>query len=392
MKRVFILILPLFLLTGCYNYQEMNKLGIITATEINKVNDNYEIVAQIVNPKNQSDASSTNQPAFITYSDSGRTIHEAYRKLISKSSRKIYGTHMQILIIKDSLAMEDMSDILDFYFRNIEIRKEFYVLIDTTSSDNDNKLLEVLTPLTNLSSQNILNTLESDNKYTSVSNLVSFNNLMDIYLDDHKELVLPTIYVKGEADLGDSEENIQKSNSNADLSLGNLAIFKNHKMLGILSKSESITVNLLKSESKEILFTFNCSDDKYASSKVVIDKVNIDIDTSNFMVNIDIKGDANLTEYTCSDNLDDNNSINKLNNILNDSFMSSIRNDIYTINTKYNSDVYGFRDMIYKKDYKYYNKVKDDYYNKVFNNLKYNITSSINLTNKGNLHGGIYGK
>lgn len=389
MKKYFILILPLFLLTGCYNYQEMNKLGIITATEIRKDSEGYKIIAQIVNPKNQSDASSTNQPAFITYSASGKTIHDAYRNLISKSSRKVYGTHMQLLIIKDSLAMEDMSDILDFYFRNIEIRKEFYVLIDTSNYDSDN-LLEVLTPLTNLSSQNILNTLESDNKYTSVSNLVSFNDLMDIYLDSHKELVLPTIYVNGDINEGDSEDNIEKSSSYADLILGNLAIFKDYKMVGILSKSESITVNLLKNESKEILFTFNCSNDKYASSKIVIDKVDIDIDTSNLMVNIDIKGDANLTEYTCSDNLDDNNSINKLNDILNDKFVNTISDDIYSINSKYNSDIYRFRDMIYKKDYKFYNSIKDNYYDKIFNNLKFNITSSINLTNKGNLHGGIY--
>ena len=39
MKKTLILLLPLLLLSGCYNYQEMNDLGIITATEINKEND-----------------------------------------------------------------------------------------------------------------------------------------------------------------------------------------------------------------------------------------------------------------------------------------------------------------------------------------------------------------
>lgn len=392
MKKIIILLIPLFTLTGCYNYQEMNELGIITATEVDKKDDEYEITSQIVNPKNQTDTTSANQPAFITYTAQGKTIHEAYRNLIKKASRKIYGTHMQILIIKDTLAKEDMENILDFYFRNIEIRKEFYVLIDTTEQNNEDKLLEVLTPLTNLSSQNILNTLESDNKYTSVSTLVTFNDLMDIYLDKHKELVLPTIYIQGNPKEAEKESNIQSSTSNADLSLGNLAIFKDQKMLGILSHSESMTVNLLKNEAKEMLITFKCNETKYASSKIIIDKVKIDIDTNNLKVDITINGTADLTEYTCNNSLESEKDFQKVNQKLNNYLTSTTNTDIKNINEKYNSDIYGFRDIIYKKNYKYYNTIKDDYYNKVFKNLKYNVKSNITLQTKGNLHGGIYDK
>ena len=392
MKKTLILLLPLLLLSGCYNYQEMNDLGIITATEINKENDEFKITVQVVNPKKQSDASSANQPAFISYTSTGKTIHEAYRNLIQKISRKIYAMHMQVLIIKDNLAKENLSEMLDFYFRNVEVRKEFYVLIDTTENNNNDKLLEILTPLTNLSSQNILNTLESDNKYISISNLITFNDLMDTYLDEHKELVLPTIYIKGNEQIGDEETNIEKTSSDSDLHLGNLAIFKDEKMLGILSREESITVNLIKGEAKEMLITFNCNENKFASSKVILDKPKIEIDIKKLQVNIIIKGNADLTEYTCNDNLNNAKVIKEINNKLNKHYVDIINNSIKNINKKYNSDVYGFRNMIYKKDYKYYNQIKDDYYNKVFNNLNFNIKSDINLITKGNLLGGTYEK
>lgn len=392
MKKTLILLLPLLLLSGCYNYQEMNDLGIITATEINKENDEYKITVQVVNPKKQSDASSANQPAFISYTSTGKTIHEAYRNLIQKISRKIYAMHMQVLIIKDNLAKENLSEMLDFYFRNVEVRKEFYVLIDTTENNNNDKLLEILTPLTNLSSQNILNTLESDNKYISISNLITFNDLMDTYLDEHKELVLPTIYIKGNEQIGDEETNIETTSSDSDLHLGNLAIFKDEKMLGILSREESITVNLIKGEAKEMLITFNCNENKFASSKVILDKPKIEIDIKKLQVNIIIKGNADLTEYTCNDNLNNAKVIKEINNKLNKHYVDIINNSIKNINKKYNSDVYGFRNMIYKKDYKYYNQIKDDYYNKVFNNLNFNIKSDINLITKGNLLGGTYEK
>ena len=393
MKKILILLLPLFLATGCYNYQELNKLGIITATEIDKINDEFVITVQIVNPKKQTDASSSNQPAFITYSSTGRTVHEAYRNLIQKTSRKIYGTHMQILIVKENLARNDLKSILDFYFRNIEIRKEFYVLVDTTKSEDlpENKsLLDILTPLTNLSSQNIVDTLLSDNKYISVSNLVTFNELMDSYLDEHKEILLPTIRVSGDIDYGDEKENLGKTNSTTDIEIGNMAIFKDNKMIGILSKDESITSNLINNTSKEILMNFKCDNEKYASAKVIIRKTDVKINEKEYSVDIKIKGNADLTEYSCSDDLDSTKVVSEINNKLNMHFVNTMKDNIRSINELYNSDIYGFRDMVYKKKLSFYNTIKDDYYKNFFDKLSYNVTAEIRLVSKGNLHGGTY--
>lgn len=392
MRKIIFLLIPLFFLTGCYNYQELNKLGIITATEINKVDNEFEITVQIVNPKKQTDITSANQPAFITYTSRGKTVHDAYRNLIQKTSRKIYAVHMQLLIIKADLAKEDMKSIFDFYFRNIEIRKEFYVLIDTTKDGVEEEILDILTPLTNLSSQNIIDTLESDSKFVSVSNLVSFNDLMDAFLDEHKEFVLPTIYSYGNLDEGDNRNNLESSKTSADLKIGNLAIFKGSKMLGVLSKQESITVNLLNNNANEILVSFKCDNKNYASAKVTAGKADINVDTDNMLVNIDVNGKADLTEYGCSDDLDNIEVINVVNDKLNDYFKNNIKDNILNINTLYNSDIYGIRNIVYKKDFRFYNTIKDNYYNDFFNRLDYNIKSNIKLITKGNLHGGTYEK
>ena len=47
-------ILPLliiFLLTGCYDHKELNTIAIMTATEINKVDNEFVVKAQVVNPQ-----------------------------------------------------------------------------------------------------------------------------------------------------------------------------------------------------------------------------------------------------------------------------------------------------------------------------------------------------
>ena len=390
MKKLILLILPLLLLTGCYNYRELNELAIATAVEVNKIEDEFHLLVQVANPKNPKDASSSNQPQFVTYEGKGKTIQEAFRNITKESSTKIYGMHIQLLIITENIAKEELSSMLDFFFRNTEIRKEFYVLVDTTK--NDDQLLKILTPVTNLSSQNILNSLETNNKHMGISNLVTFNDLMDIYLDDNKELTLPTIYIEGNYKEGKTEENLKSTEANANLILGNTAIFKDEKLLGYLSKEQSIAVNIINNNVKDVLITHECNKNKYTTEEITFDKADIKIDLKKLKVTINIKGSGYIAEYACEGDLTKEKTINKIKNNLNNYIEKELKKTITEINQKYNTDIYNFKDMIYKQDPNYFNKIKNNYYKEIFNRLTYEINSNIELQGKGNILGGTYEK
>ena len=217
--------------------------------------------------------------------------------------------HVQLLIITENIAKEDLTSMLDFFFRNTEIRKEFYVLVDTTKSND--KLLNVLTPVTNLSSQSIMDTLETNNKFLGISNLVTFNDLMDIYLDDNKELVLPTIYMTGNYEEGKNEEILKETDTETKIFLGNIAIFKDEKLLGYLTKDESITVNFIKNEINDTLITQECSENKYTTSEITLDKTDIKIDLKKLEVKINITGSGYIAEYGCEEDLTKEKTIKK---------------------------------------------------------------------------------
>ena len=125
MKKLLLLIPLLLLLSGCYNYRELNDLTIVSAISINKIDDKYDVTAQVVNPKKEQDTSSSNEPDFITYNSEGKSIQEAFRLIVKESPKKMYGAQMQILIIDENIAKENLKDILDFLARDPEIRKEF---------------------------------------------------------------------------------------------------------------------------------------------------------------------------------------------------------------------------------------------------------------------------
>ena len=129
MNKILLLIIPIsLLLTGCYDYKEINSIAIASATEITKENGEYITTIQAINPQAPNKTTVTQAP-FVIYSEKGKTLQEAYRKISLKSSRFIYSSHLQLLIINEELAKEDITEIIDFYIRNPSIRTEFYVAI-----------------------------------------------------------------------------------------------------------------------------------------------------------------------------------------------------------------------------------------------------------------------
>ena len=154
MKKIIILLIPLLLLTGCYDYRELSDLAIITAVSIDKIDNNLEVAIQVVNPKKEQDTTSTNEPDFVTYTSSAKTVQEALRKVVNDSPAKLYGSHMEILIISEEVAKNNLNEILDFFSRDPEPRSEINLFIAKNSNPNDE--LSKITPLINLPSTKIL--------------------------------------------------------------------------------------------------------------------------------------------------------------------------------------------------------------------------------------------
>ena len=67
---------------------------------------------------------------------------------------------------------------------------------------------------------------------------------------------------------------------------------------------------------------------------------------------------------------------------------NKIETSINNIRQNYNSDIFGFLDLIYKQDYKTYKKLKNSWYKGEFKNIKINIKTAINIIGKGNVQEG----
>ena len=375
-KKILIIIIPLlFLLTGCYDYKELNSISILSATEINKIDDEFIVSAQAVNPQ-APDKTSNAQAPFIIYTGRGKTIQEAYRSIANESSKFLYLNHIQILIINEKIAKENLDEIVDYFMRSSAIRTEFYVLIG-----RDDNILDIITPINDISSASIKESIENNLKYLGTTSDITFNELVSIMLDKNSEIVLPSIKLINDSKEGENIENTEETKVNAKYELSNLAIFKDDKLIGYLNEEQSKTYNILQNKINNTILTYECDKDKYMSVEIIDSKSSMDV--SNKKANIEVKLSGNLNEYNCSKSLENKKTIEKIEKEFEQKLTESITKNINEVRTEYNSDIFGFLDNIYKKDYKTYKTIKNNWYSSNYQSLELSVNVDLTIIAKG---------
>ena len=376
MFKKILLLLILFTLTGCYDHKELNEIAILTATEINKIDNEYIIKAQVINP--QSKDTVNIQAPFIIYEGKGKTIQEAYRKIKLQSSRFLYPNHLQLIVIDEELAKEDVSQIVDFYLRVPHVRTEFNVIIG-----KEHDILSITTPIDDISATSIVETMKTNNKYLGTTNFVTFNEFANMNIDKNLEVILPSVESVNYNKEAQKTENTENTEIESMYKLSNLAVFKDSKLLGYLTEDESITYNVIKNKVETTLLTYECEKEKYIT--VEITKIKSDISTKNKEIDIKLKMSGNINETMCELSLKEEKNIKKLEKELETYLKNEIDKNIKNIKNKYNSDIFGFLDLIYKTDYKTYKEIKNSWYKDTYKNLKVNLDISIDIIGKGNV-------
>ena len=284
---------------------------------------------------------------------------------------------MEILIINENLAKEDISQIIDFFLRMPDVRTEFNVLIGKSKN-----ILNITTPIDDVSGTSIVETMKTNNKYLGITNFVTFNDFAKMHLNKNSQIILPSIEAINYQEESETTENTEKTKINSIYKLGTLAIFKNQKLQGYLTEDESISYNIIKNKAQAILITYECEKNKYMTVEAT--DIKSKIDTKDKKINITIEMKGNINESNCSIKLNKEKNIKKIEKELKTYIEEKISTSIDNIRKTYNSDIFDFLDTIYKTDYDSYKQIKNSW-NKEFQKIKINIDASINIIGKGNV-------
>ncbi|MCM1371115.1 MAG: Ger(x)C family spore germination protein [Clostridium sp.] len=382
-NKIIFLILTIFSLTGCYNYRELNTLAIMSAVGIDKKDGKYQVTIQVINTQQGDENGSLNeQTKFITYKTEGDTLQEALRKVVLESPKRLYGNHLELLVIGEEYAKEGIGGIFDFFMRNLESRKQFTVVLarDTTAQD----VLEVLTPLETTNAKNILSSIEVDSQYYGSSQEILFEKLVQTYLNNKKDIIIPSIEVIGEEDIGENLENLKESNPETKLVLSNMAILKKDKLVGYLNEEESKISSILANESNVMIINCECDNNKYITIQTTKAIADISPIKNELKVKIKINLEGNISEIHCNMDLNNPKVISDIEKMYEEKIKQLVSQTLNKINIEYNSDTLGLLDIIYKSNPKYYYQIKDKWYEENLKNIEFDINVNVTLKGKGN--------
>lgn len=386
MKRIKFLILLLPLLSGCYNYRELNELGITTAVSIDYKDDAFYVIAEVINPIKQQDASSSNNSPFVNYNCSSSSLQDAFRKVVLESPRQLYAAQLEIIVLSEEVVNNHLEEVLEYFARDPEARTEIKIIVAKT--EDSTKAITLQTLLTSLSSSNIINSLDLQSKVLGMTYPVTLNELLNMYIDPYLEVVLPSMTLYGNYEIGDEKENITTSSPKAIVKIDGSTITKDNKILGYLDLEESKILNLINGKLKETIIKMN-----YYDGYIIFEpnriKVSRELDIKNNIIKINISGYSKTKEIQSNINVKDPKEVEKLNKALNMELEKKITDTFNSIREKYGTDVFGFQELYYRTNYKYFKENCTNWYEDIYPKIKLEVKANVRLYEKGSTLGGL---
>lgn len=335
MKKIILLISFILILSGCYDYKELNDMSIVSGIGIDFINDEYIVSLEIT--KSSKDGSSTEiETNVVTGNDSN--ISNAFNKAMNMTDKEVYLEHVELLIISTELAEYGISDVFDYIVRDTTINSNYFVVV----GDNPKELLS--TTMENKSmSQVIVDTVSYTQGDTSIDDL---DIMAGKFITNKEDIALPYVSL--------DDNNINYSD---------IVYFNGDKMVG---KINNKMYSFLVLDTKDILFTRNNNTIKIYNKK-------ISMEVKDNIIEINIKVDGQISKINKDVNLKDEDSYGKLEKLMNKEIEEETILFIDTILDN-DSDLLGFKNIYYKK------------YQKNINSFKYKVNVSTTINKNGTIY------
>lgn len=380
MKKIILLIFLTFICTGCYNYKELNELGIVSAMGISKDGDLYNLDIQLLNVLD-SEKSGLNKSPITVISGQGETIFEAARSMNKKTSKVFFLADVDYVFLDQSVLNDGLDEIMDFLIRDTRLSLNFLVVTST-----ENKSLDILSSISHFDTNSANNLydaiMNSETRYGGINSL-HVRELINNYYAKGKYTIFPNVYIK---DTRKSSENdsLEDSKSESYVEVKNMVFFKDKEAIE-LTDEETKGVNFLRNKIKNATLTIEC-DGGYFTIETLESKMKLKSKLNIDQLNVKGTVGAEIVYYGCKDNLDNADVLKSISKKAEKEVESYITK-AFNKSKKYNYDFLGLGNYIYKNNYKYFDFENKDWNKDGLNklNLKYNI--DVSLYKQGNLRG-----
>lgn len=350
------------LLAGCWDRRELNDLSIAVGLGVDKKEDNVQVVVQVVNPGEVASKKEAGgySPPVTTLKATEMTILEALRKLTVISPRKIYTSHLRILVIGEDLARQGIIKVLDGISRNHEVRSDFYLIVaKNTSAEN---ILKILTPIEKIPANKMFSTLEMSEKAWAPTVKIQLDRFISDLSISTKDSVLTGVEIIGDEEVGQTKQNTERSLPYANLQYSGVALFKNGKLVDWLNEEESKGYNYIKGNVKNTVGRISCPKGGVIAVDVTRSKSNVigKVVQGKPEIVVDLHVEENIGEVQCEIDLKKSENIQILEKTANEKLTRIMEAAIKKAKEN-QADIFGFGEAIEEADPKAWAALKKDW-------------------------------
>ncbi|QGQ97884.1 Ger(x)C family spore germination protein [Paenibacillus psychroresistens] len=346
---------------GCWDIRYLDELAIVFAIGLDTSDSaNLKVTVQVVNPTTVSLGSSKSggggNSAVTTYSETGPTFLEAIRKMTSKTSRALYFSHNQVLVIGEDLAKEGVRQLFDFIERDPAIRTDFYIVIAKGAKAAD--VLKITTPVEMIPGTKIHDSIDNVEKKIGTSYKVSMKDIIQQINSGKQEIVAGSVEIVGDKKQGGSKQNIEEINPTTLLKLNGMAVFKHEKLEGFMTPGESKGLSWINNRIKNTVIHIPCEKEGTIAIEIMHSstKLKVKLQDNQPSFSIHVRQEANIGEIICSDlDISDKKTFEILQKQFNEKIKKQIMNTVTKVQ-EMETDIFGFADLVNKKNPAYWKK------------------------------------
>lgn len=308
-KKAIILWCLLLFTTSCYNsYTELSDLGITNMLGIDYQNEEFIIYASIIADRENEEK----KEEIKTFHATGKTLEEAFENIYIQNSKKIYLSHMNLLVITKNIMDQQLTAMIKHFLTNNEYRNNFQIV---AINDNLAKLFNQ-----EITAEEINKLITINKEESGTTRAIDFETFLKDILIDHNT-ILPTIKLED------------------SVAIEGFTLIKEYKSYETLSNEEAILYNFLSNEIEKTSFH---GITVYENETVISTQKN----------NIEISITSTISDQP-------------------ELYQKELKKALLNLLTTYQQkhyDLLKLEHKIYQNNYSYYKKTKD-----ILSKLKFNI-------------------
>lgn len=357
----------MFLVTGCWNYREIEKLSIVAGAAIDKEDDQYLMTVEIANLAGGKEAKVESKKIEAK----GDTIFDAARNVIKISGKRLYWSHVKVVIFSQEIAREGIIQAIDWFNRDAETRMSTNMLISKEKTAKE--LLEKQSITAEIRSFEMYDMLTSQESLSKAPRIAVYE-FINALAAQGKSAVLPAV--------GITENEGQKTSE-----LSGTAVFKEDRLIDFLDGEDTkyflfilnkvrggLLIQKVRTESSDANVTLEIF------SELTNTKIKPIYSNGKLTMKLDVYITVSIGEIGGTENYINEPGRAKLKKDVEESLKDNIKRVIKKVQNDYGSDIFGFGSIV-KGDMPYVWKDIEKDWEKIYKDLDVNVNVDVDITN-----------